>query len=225
MKSSHHPSAIIAIPRNSFRRTLLRPLLHNFSALPPVNHSDGITYRQLFPKSRKSFRRLLLPLFVPVSPLGAHSYKKMGGTPLPRMKNSILHSSAPTRPCLTPLFSTLSAKPYTFPPLSKPFEFNQFQTSWKSPLSNSFRMIAFQKCAFFFRHIATVFVRTHSFCVPVVFVGRSAAFKVGARGLTDLKKGEINKAPRGSTGGSSLTSRQHGTTDLRHERHWNPDAG
>jgi hypothetical protein len=31
----------------------------------------------------KSFRRLLLPLFVPVTPLGAHSYKKMGGVPQP----------------------------------------------------------------------------------------------------------------------------------------------
>ncbi len=31
--------------------------------------------------TRKSFRRLLLSLFVPVSPLGAHSYKKIGGIP------------------------------------------------------------------------------------------------------------------------------------------------
>jgi hypothetical protein len=29
--------------------------------------------------THKSFRRLLLSLFVPVTPLGAHSYKKMAG--------------------------------------------------------------------------------------------------------------------------------------------------
>ena len=29
--------------------------------------------------TRKSFRRILLPHFVAVSPLGAHSYKKIGG--------------------------------------------------------------------------------------------------------------------------------------------------
>ena len=69
--------------RNSFRRTLLRPALHNFSALKPANLSNGITYGPKCPKTRKSFRRLLLPLFVPVSPLGAHSYKKIGGGPLP----------------------------------------------------------------------------------------------------------------------------------------------
>ncbi len=65
--------------RNSFRRTLLQRLLHNFSAIAPVNLLDGITYRPNSRKTCKSFRRLLLPLFVPVSPLGAHSYKKMGG--------------------------------------------------------------------------------------------------------------------------------------------------
>jgi hypothetical protein len=63
----------------SFRRTLLRRPLHNFSAINLVTHLDGITYRQNDEKSRKSFRRLLLRLFVPVSPLGAHSYKKRGG--------------------------------------------------------------------------------------------------------------------------------------------------
>jgi hypothetical protein len=35
----------------------------------------------------KSFRRLLLSLFVPVTPLGAHSYKKMGGVPHPGGKD------------------------------------------------------------------------------------------------------------------------------------------
>jgi hypothetical protein len=67
--------------RNSFRRTLLQRPLHKLSAIASVTHLDGITYRRNVAKSRKSFRRLLLPLFVPVSPLGAHSYKKMGGTP------------------------------------------------------------------------------------------------------------------------------------------------
>jgi hypothetical protein len=39
--------------------------------------------------SCKSFRRLLLPPFIPVSPLGAHSYKKMGVAPLPRPLRSL----------------------------------------------------------------------------------------------------------------------------------------
>jgi hypothetical protein len=47
----------------------------------------------------------------------------------------------------------------------------------------------------------------------------------GEGGLANPKRGEISKTPRSSTGESSLTSRQHGTTDLRHERHWNPDSG
>jgi len=64
---------------NSFRRTLLRRTLHKFSAVAPVTHLDGIIYRRNVEKTRKSFRRLLLSLFVPVSPLGAHSYKKIGG--------------------------------------------------------------------------------------------------------------------------------------------------
>jgi len=64
---------------NSFRRTLLRRMLHRFSAVAPVTHLHGTTYRRKLRKSRKSFRRLLLSLFVPVSPLGAHSYKKIGG--------------------------------------------------------------------------------------------------------------------------------------------------
>jgi hypothetical protein len=78
----------------SFRRTLLRRPLHKFSALASVTWFDGITHRGNDSKTRKSFRRLLLPLFVPVSavfasresvrdPLGAHSYKKMGWYPLP----------------------------------------------------------------------------------------------------------------------------------------------
>ena len=83
MKSPPRHSTLNAIPRNSFRRTLLRTVLHNFSALAAVNHLDGISYRPNRPKSRKSFRRLLLPLFVPVTPLCAHSYEKIGGTPPP----------------------------------------------------------------------------------------------------------------------------------------------
>ncbi len=125
MKSSHQPSSLTAIPRNSFRRTLLQPLLHNFCALAPVNHSDGITYRQLFTKSRKSFRRLLLSLFVPVSPLGAHSYEKMGGTPpdaseiIPQDPNYLsylpLTKFAPKCPKKAPVFSTTYEPP---PPLT-----------------------------------------------------------------------------------------------------------
>jgi hypothetical protein len=68
---------------NPFRRTLLRPLLHNFSAIKPVSQLNGMIYGANCQKSSKSFRRLLLPLFVPVSPLAAHSYRKVGGTPLP----------------------------------------------------------------------------------------------------------------------------------------------
>jgi hypothetical protein len=78
MNYSPYSPTLNAIARNPFRRTLLRTLLHNFSALMPVSHFDGITYRLNCQKPRKSFRRLLLPLFVPVTPLGAHSYKKMG---------------------------------------------------------------------------------------------------------------------------------------------------
>jgi hypothetical protein len=44
----------------SFRRTLLRTVLHNFGALAPVTHLDGVTYGRNCHK--------------PVSPLGAHSY-------------------------------------------------------------------------------------------------------------------------------------------------------
>ena len=78
MNSSPHHSTPNAIPRKSFRRTLLRPVLHNFSAFAPVNLFDGVTYRPNRRKTRKPFRRLLLPLFVPVSPLGAHSYENIG---------------------------------------------------------------------------------------------------------------------------------------------------
>ncbi len=84
MNSSPHSPTRNAIPRNPFRRTLLQPVLHNISAIAPVTHFDAITYQPNRRKSRKSLRRLLLPLFVPVTPLGAHSYKKMGGTPSPQ---------------------------------------------------------------------------------------------------------------------------------------------
>jgi hypothetical protein len=63
----------------SFRRLLLRRLLPKISAIAPVTHLDRLIYRRNFQKSRKSFKRLLLRLFVPVSPLGANSYKKIGG--------------------------------------------------------------------------------------------------------------------------------------------------
>jgi hypothetical protein len=102
----------------SFRRTLLRRPMHKFSALPPVTRLDGITYRRNAEKSRKSFRRLLLPLFVPVSPLGAHSYKKMGVSPSALPSEALAPErsyadsldpnttrSCATRPCLSPLES------------------------------------------------------------------------------------------------------------------------
>jgi hypothetical protein len=84
----------------SFRRTLLRRLLHTFGAVAPVTHSNGITYRRNYPKTRKSFRRLLLPLFIPVSPLGAHSYEKMGGAPsLPVDRWHVNNGSGPNYLC------------------------------------------------------------------------------------------------------------------------------
>jgi hypothetical protein len=77
--------------------------------------------------------------------------------------------NAPTRPCLTPLFSTLSAKPYTNPPLSNSIKLNHFQTSCKAPLSKSFRMILFQNSPFFFLppcFILTSCVRMRSLVLP-----------------------------------------------------------
>ncbi len=59
--------------------------------------------------------------------------------------------SAPSRPCVSPLESTLSGKPYTNPPLSNSIRFSHFQTSCKAPLSKSFRIIAFQKKIIFLR--------------------------------------------------------------------------
>jgi hypothetical protein len=67
--------------RNSFVALLLQPTLHNFSAVAPLNRLDGITYRRNGQKTHKSNAALLLPLFVPVSPLLRYSYKKMGGVP------------------------------------------------------------------------------------------------------------------------------------------------
>ncbi len=84
MNSSPHSPTRNAIPRNSFRRTLLQPVLHNISAIAPITLSDPAAYERIRPKSRKSNPALLLPLFVPVSPLLRYSYKKIGGTPLPQ---------------------------------------------------------------------------------------------------------------------------------------------
>jgi hypothetical protein len=66
----------------SFRPTLLRRTLHRFSAVASVNHLAGITYPQIRENSRKSNAAILLPHFLPVSPLLHYSYKKMGGAPL-----------------------------------------------------------------------------------------------------------------------------------------------
>src|ERR1700692_4027600 len=68
-------------PRKSNVALLLQPTLHNFGAPAPINHLDGITYRQNGRKSRKSNAALLLPHLFAVSPLLHYSYKKMGGTP------------------------------------------------------------------------------------------------------------------------------------------------
>jgi hypothetical protein len=65
--------------RNSFIALLLPAKLHNSGALASVNHLDGTTYRPDRQKTRKSNAALLLPLFVPVSPLLRYSYEKMGG--------------------------------------------------------------------------------------------------------------------------------------------------
>src|SRR5271169_227882 len=65
--------------RNSFIALLLRTQLHKVGALAPVNCLDGITYRRIPSKTRKSFIALLLPLLFPISPLLHYSYKKMGG--------------------------------------------------------------------------------------------------------------------------------------------------
>src|SRR5580658_1404083 len=65
--------------RKSFVALLLQPMLHNFSALAPVNHLDGITYQPNCRETRESNAALLLPHLFPVSPLLHYSYKKIGG--------------------------------------------------------------------------------------------------------------------------------------------------
>jgi hypothetical protein len=99
----------------SFRRTLLRRPLHRFSALAPVTHLDGITYRRNALKSRKSFMRLLLSLFVPLSPLCAYSYKKMG---VGGIHFSVIFRG-PVRPCLNSLNPT-SSRPRAARPCLSP---------------------------------------------------------------------------------------------------------
>jgi hypothetical protein len=154
--------------RKSNVALLLQPMLHNFGALAPINHLDGMTYQLNPEESRKSNVALLLPLFVLVSPLLRYSYKKMGGAPLPSVHSAPSAISAlmlfPSLPfnCQPLTFnSLLSSRPY--PPLPKSFVFNtvtklpqkaplsnsfrisHFQTSRKAPLSKSFRIIALQK--------------------------------------------------------------------------------
>jgi hypothetical protein len=106
---------------NSFRRTLLQRMLHKFSALATVTHFDGITCRQNGRNTRKSFSRLLLPLFVPITPLGAHSYENIGGTPLPHAPGSMKTGSAAKYQCYVPLTRKLanaSKKALCFLPLT-----------------------------------------------------------------------------------------------------------
>jgi hypothetical protein len=64
-------------------------------------------------------------------------------------QNGTPHRPAPLRPCVSPLFSTLSAKPYISAPLSNSFRFNYFQTPKKAPLCKPFRIIAFQNLFIF----------------------------------------------------------------------------
>ncbi len=71
---------------------------------------------------------------------------------------------APSAPLLTPLFPTLSAKPYTNPPLSKPFEFNQFQTSRKTAPAKSFRMTFLQKVPLFLSAAPSEWVTFEACC-------------------------------------------------------------
>jgi hypothetical protein len=117
--------------RKSFRRTLLRRQLHKLCAVVPVTHLDGITYRRNVQKSRKSFRRLLLPLFVPVSPLGAHSYEKMGVPGGTRSTGFNLCG--------------LGGRERPKAPLCNSFRSSRFQASCKAPLSKSFRITLLQK--------------------------------------------------------------------------------
>ncbi len=89
---------------------------------------------------------------------------------------------AQSRPCLTPLFSTLSSKPYTNPPLSNFIRFNHFQTSCKAPLSKSFRMIALQKLALFFLYI------------PIDFIGKALFFNAKSDCLSSIETSDSSLA-------------------------------
>jgi hypothetical protein len=114
---------------NSFRRTLLRRPLHKFGALAPVTPSDGISYGGNVQKTRKSFRRLLLSLFVPVSPLGAHSYKKMGCCGIKTNLEDRSFKRNPTRPYVTPLDS-YSSRPRAARPCLSPLESHSYKKWW-----------------------------------------------------------------------------------------------
>jgi hypothetical protein len=92
--------------RSSNAAVLLQPVLHNFCALAPVNHLHRITYRRNCQKSPKSNAALLLPLFVPVSPLLRYSYKKMGGYPPPRFHASLAPCFSASRSAKSFRFST-----------------------------------------------------------------------------------------------------------------------
>jgi hypothetical protein len=86
-------------------------------------------------------------------------------------QNGTPHHPAPLRPCVSPLFSTLSAKPYISAPLSNSFRFNHFQTPKKAPLCKSFRIIAFQNLFIFSRSSTFNFeLSTHDYSPnPPVF--------------------------------------------------------
>jgi hypothetical protein len=89
--------------RKSNVALLLRRSLHNFGALTLASHLDGMTCRRNCQKTRKSNAALLLPLFVPVSPLLHYSYKKMGGAPLPCDMGHMKNSSAANYQCFLSL--------------------------------------------------------------------------------------------------------------------------
>jgi hypothetical protein len=125
-----------------------------------ISHPDAFGRDE----SRNSNAALLLPLFVPVTPLLRYSYKKIGGgTPsspaLPEgfaalgifeasRETLLIRSLFSPRP-FAPLSKSFRINTVTNPPQNPPlfnsFRFNHFQALCKAPLSKSFRIIALQK--------------------------------------------------------------------------------
>jgi hypothetical protein len=70
--------------------------------------------------TRNSFRRILLSLFVPVTPLGAHSYKKIGGVPHPVGKDETSNTGFSL--CGVSQNGTHRLSPVSFKPIAHLFE-------------------------------------------------------------------------------------------------------